>query len=891
MDLSLGKSEGTSLFTSNQCKIIIDPDFNVMSWSGDKGMFCRVEKSEENIKLKDILPERLFEKLSRFIAESAESKGRVVSQNHALEMGGTTVMVRFTLSHHKHTHLAVGIEALSLDESAIIFDKKHDGHAIHTTSAKWESSLLSWRAFFEHSPISSIVIDQDRRVHAYNHAFVSMFGLLPDDTTNFCLAQLSLVKEPVLDAKIIARLLNRDIMSFTAEKQLRKKNEFLWVSIHASLMYNSDMEKAPYLNIQFQDITKDKALESKLSMTEAKYEALLSNTNNAVFLIQNERLIYCNPRAHELFECEDFQGRSPFSFSPQYQPDKNASKEQIEEKLSQAFQGQASLFQWHFQKTNGTHFEAEVNLAVIRIEGEDLLQAVLHDITDRKRREKAVRESESRFKGIFEGAGIGIGMTDPYGKMIESNQALEDLLGYHKEELLGKAIIELVHPDDRDFEKRYLTHYQNMSLKPGFFEKRYIRKDGSIMWGKLTTSVIYDEKGIPAFGIGMLEDITQRKHAEEKVKENQELLNRVNENLTEGIYRSVPGRGLVYVNKAFAKMFGYDSVAEALRLSSDSLNNFYDEENRRKKLLKEIKKKGYLKNKESLFRRKDCSTFWGLENSTVSSTTDGGLILDGVVVDITEKKQSEELLKSKNEELKKINEELDRFVYSASHDLRAPLTSLLGLINIAQSDRYINGIAEHLELMKRSVLKLDSFIIDIINYSRNARLEIEIEEIDLEALVTETMDNLQYISSTEKIEKRINIVQKVPLYSDSKRISILLNNLISNAIRYHNLILDDPYIEVKGKVTKKKARFDIIDNGKGIGKQYLNNIFAMFFRASDDSKGSGLGLYIVKETVAKLNGKISVTSEVGEGSTFSIVIPNLRPPKVKNEPPTESGKK
>src|SRR5690606_14100855 len=414
-------------------------------------------------------------------------------------------------------------------------------------------------------------------------------------------------------------------------------------------------------------------------------------------------------------------------------------------------------------------------------------------------------------------------------------------------------------------------------LKPGFFEKRYIRKDGSIIWGKLTTSVIYDEKGIPAFGIGMLEDITQRKHAEEKVKENQELLNRVNENLTEGIYRSVPGKGLVYVNKAFAKMFGYESVAEALRLSSDSLNNFYDEENRRKKLLKEIKKKGYLKNKESLFRRKDGSTFWGLENSTISTTADGGLILDGVVVDITEKKKSEELLKSKNEELKKINEELDRFVYSASHDLRAPLTSLLGLINIAQSDRYINGIAEHLELMRKSVLKLDSFIIDIINYSRNARLDVEVEEIDLKALVVDTMDNLQYVASTEKIEKRINIVQKVPLYSDSKRIIILLNNLISNAIRYHNLILDNPYIEVKGKVTKKKARIDVIDNGKGIGKQYLNNIFAMFFRASDDSKGSGLGLYIVKETVAKLNGKISVTSEVGEGSTFSIIIPNLRP--------------
>lgn len=878
MDLSLGKPEGTdALSISNQCKIIIDSKLNVMSFVGDMGILVGTNKSKKDINLKDLLPAKLFNELSRFISEYSGSKGKVVSQNHCLEMGDTTALVRFALTPHKQSNTAIIIQAMALDDCAITCNKEQDAHPIHTTPVKWESSLLSWRAFFEHSPISSIIIDQDCRVLAYNHAFVSMFGVLPGDSKDFCLTHSSLVKEPFVDAKTIIRLLNKEITSYTAEKPIKTPAGQLWVSIHASLMYNSEREKAPYLNIQFQDITQSKRLESKLSLAEAKYEALISCTNNAVFLLQNNQLTYCNQKAFELFECEDFQERPPFYFSPQCQPDKKPSGEKIEEMLSQAFQGQTPLFHWQFQKLNGEHFEAEVNLAVIKVEGNDLLQVIVHDITDRKRREKAVRESESRFKGIFEGAGIGIGMTDPYGKMIESNQALEDLLGYQKDELLGKAIIELVHPDDRDFEKRYLTHYQNMSLKPGFFEKRYIRKDGSIIWGKLTTSVIYDEKGIPAFGIGMLEDITQRKHAEEKVKENQELLNRVNENLTEGIYRSVPGKGLVYVNKAFAKMFGYESVAEALRLSSDSLNNFYDEENRRKKLLKEIKKKGYLKNKESLFRRKDGSTFWGLENSTVSTTADGGLILDGVVVDITEKKKSEELLKSKNEELKKINEELDRFVYSASHDLRAPLTSLLGLINIAQSDRYINGIAEHLELMRKSVLKLDSFIIDIINYSRNARLDLEVEEIDLKALVVDTMDNLQYVASTEKIEKRINIVQKVPLYSDSKRIIILLNNLISNAIRYHNLILDNPYIEVKGKVTKKKARIDVIDNGKGIGKQYLNNIFAMFFRASDDSKGSGLGLYIVKETVAKLNGKISVTSEVGEGSTFSIIIPNLRP--------------
>ena len=625
------------------------------------------------------------------------------------------------------------------------------------------------------------------------------------------------------------------------------------------------------------------ALKSNLEEQQARYSSLLAGSNDAIFILKQNIVIDCNKKALELLglQREQIISFSPFYFSPEVQPDGQLSLLKIEEKIAQASQGEDVSFYWKFRNINHNPIEAEVSLIPFHTHTETLIHVIVKDITTIKEGERAIRDSESRFRAIFEGAGIGIALTDPYGKLIESNEALEDFLGYPKKELLGKTILEFVHPEDRDFENRYLIFYQGTRLNPGFFEKRYLRKDGSIVWGKLTTTVIHNEKGIPSYGVGMLENITQRKIAEEKVKENTELLNKINENLNEGIYRSTPGKGLVYANKAMAQMFGYSSVAEAMKLSSDMLNELYDEPDRRKYLLKEIRRKGVLKNKESLFRRKDGSTFWGLENSRVSTNSQGEMIIDGVIVDISERKNSEELLKSKNEELKKINEELDRFVYSASHDLRAPLTSLLGLINIAQTDHFINGISEHLELMKRSVVKLDSFIIDIINYSRNARLDLEVEKIDLESLVMETLDNLRYITAADKIEKFVVVKQTVPLHSDSKRIGILLSNLISNAIRYHNLILDAPYIKVTGKVTKKEVVLEIIDNGKGIGKQYLNNIFEMFFRASDDSKGSGLGLYIVKETINKLNGSVSVYSEVGKGSTFTVTFPNLPASKVK----------
>lgn len=733
------------------------------------------------------------------------------------------------------------------------------------TAANYLPDLLSEVVFEKLNPyltqtllLRSKIISQNHIVQFQNSRLSLRFLLYP-------------VSGPVYSTVILLESMPVDEDTIIEGKPFYDEYQFL--PKKSKVLYENEEDKNELRNAQ---------LRETVAENEARYASLLSGSSDAILVLKAEKVTECNAKALDLLKCkkEEILDHSPFAFSPEFQPDGKSSLSKIEDKLAKVRSGSAETFYWKFKNAKKAFIEAEVSVVPIQYKDEPMLHVIIRDITAIKEGEKAIRESESRFKAIFEGAGIGIALTDPYGKLIESNEALEDILGYPKQELLGKAIMELVHPDDRDFENRYMVFYQGTRLKPGFFEKRYLRKDGSIVWGKLTTSVIHDEKGIPAYGIGMLENITQRKVAEEKVKENQELLNRINENLNEGIYRSMPGKGLVYANKAMAQMFGYASVAEAMQLSSDMLNDFYDEPNRRKYLLKEIEKKGVLKNRESLFRRKDGSTFWGLENSRVSTNALGEIILDGVIVDITERKNSEELLKSKNEELKKINEELDRFVYSASHDLRAPLTSLLGLINIAQTDHYINGIAEHLELMKRSVLKLDSFIIDIINYSRNARLDLEVSEIVLEDLIKETLDNLRYISYADKIQKFVQVKQVVPLYSDSKRIGILLSNLISNAIRYHNLIISDPYIKVTGSVTKKETVIEIIDNGKGIGKQYLNNIFEMFFRASDDSKGSGLGLYIVKETVNKLNGTVDVRSEIGVGSTFTITFPNLPASKV-----------
>lgn len=242
--------------------------------------------------------------------------------------------------------------------------------------------------------------------------------------------------------------------------------------------------------------------------------------------------------------------------------------------------------------------------------------------------------------------------------------------------------------------------------------------------------------------------------------------------------------------------------------------------------------------------------------------------------EITTRKNAEGKLQRSNQELSKRNTELDNFVYSVSHDLRAPIASVLGLINLARKDTDAAMKDMYLEMVNKSALQQDHFIREILDQSRNSRLEVKREEIFFEPLIDETFNQLKFATSTGKsVERIVTIHQDKPFYSDRWRLKVILNNIISNAIRYRNG--KDPVIKVDIDITDHQAKLAIEDNGKGIEKEHLPNIYKMFYRATDDGAGSGLGLYIVKEAIDKLNGHIRIESEVGKGTTVQLEIPEI----------------
>ncbi|WP_160164093.1 PAS domain-containing sensor histidine kinase [Nafulsella turpanensis] len=252
----------------------------------------------------------------------------------------------------------------------------------------------------------------------------------------------------------------------------------------------------------------------------------------------------------------------------------------------------------------------------------------------------------------------------------------------------------------------------------------------------------------------------------------------------------------------------------------------------------------------------------------------------GLNWDITRLKETEETLRRSNEELLKINHELDQFVYSTSHNLRAPLTSILGILNLIKNYPEGADLNTYLQLIEKSVTKLDETIQEITDYSRNTRVEVSLEPVNFEAIIEEVVESLSFLEQANKIKISYVTPSGSHFLSDSSRLKMIFTNLISNAIKYASTEGKEPSIFILVEEKRGGATIRIQDNGIGIAKEHQEKIFSMFFRASSKSSGSGLGLYIVKEAIQKLGGTIRVKSNLGKGTEFIIFLPE---PEVKSK--------
>lgn len=514
----------------------------------------------------------------------------------------------------------------------------------------------------------------------------------------------------------------------------------------------------------------------------------------------------------------------------------------------------------------------------------------LRDITSRKKGETAIRQSEKHFRSLIENNEDAICLIDAQANISYQSPSVERMMGFTFEERKDKKGPDLIHPDDLAESDRMLSEVLRNPFVPFPFQHRKRHKDGHYLWVEGTLTNRFEDDSVRAI-IANYRDITKRKEAEEEIKTSEAHLR--------------ASQQIAHVGSWEMKLNSLDPVVLEQNpnintlIWSDETYHIFDLDPAEIKIDIEyffrycIYPEDRMPIQNAIFIAITTATEYYIEhqisvrNGMIRSIEERAYVvydpdtgtplkIIGTSQDITERKKIESELAAQNRELLKTNTELDKFVYSVSHDLRAPLTTMLGLVDYSREITDKEHMLECLGMLTESIKKLDGFILDILHYSRNSRIELVKEEINFREMLKDFMILPKFLNpDAPDVKIKLEIDDAIPFYSDKYRVGVVLNNLVSNAIRYKNHDAETHTIHINVNISDLGARVIIKDNGIGISKEHHQRIFDMFFRVSEDSVGSGLGLYIVKEAIDKLKGNIEIESEVGKGTTFRVYIPHF----------------
>jgi len=494
----------------------------------------------------------------------------------------------------------------------------------------------------------------------------------------------------------------------------------------------------------------------------------------------------------------------------------------------------------------------------LNADGSVVRRGIIQDITERK---ETTKESELRYQALVERLPIGVAIYRR-GKLLFANTQAHLILGADKSQnLIGTDVLNFVEPEHH---QRIIRRMKEVAegLPGAMVEQKYIRLDGTLVDVE-TMAFPYNYRGDACVQI-IFRDVTERKQTEAHIRKNEALLAQLFINVPMAVVLLNEFGKVEQVNKGFEEMFGY-TLAE---LRGRSINDFIVPD--------ELTHEGVdLNNLIASHRVVSIETIRRHRNGTIVNVILYGMpvMLDnqtigiyGVYVDITQRKRVEE-------ELKVRNTELDNFVYKVSHDLRAPLSSILGLVNLAKLPGNTDNPMDYIDIIGSKVEHLDHFIGDVLSHSKNLKIDLTVAKVDFNQIIDQTFNDLNYLEGAKGISRMIK-VDGIEFYSDPWRIAEILRNLISNAIKYRKLDQVASEIGVKISVDHLRAEIAFSDNGIGIDEKNLARVFEMFYRATEQSDGSGIGLYIVKNAVDKLGGQISVASRLGQGTRFNIILPN-----------------
>ncbi|WMJ74066.1 PAS domain S-box protein [Cytophagaceae bacterium ABcell3] len=505
------------------------------------------------------------------------------------------------------------------------------------------------------------------------------------------------------------------------------------------------------------------------------------------------------------------------------------------------------------------------------------ITGVIQDVTEQKKAEEALKVSKDRFQAAVEAIEGVLWTNNAKGEMEGVQPGWEHITGQTYEEYQGYGWAKAVHPDDAQatieaWEKA--VHKKEIFV----FEHRHKLKDGS--WGYFSIRAIplFNADGSLREWVGVHTNITDQKLAELALKESEARFRSLADQSPMFVFivEPTPDASISFFNKTW---FKYTGQNEGDAIGTGWIPAIHPDD------LKNVSKYYTLAYQNQVsytipairVMRHDGEYRWHMFKGNPRHLSDGSFIgFVGVGIDIHEQKLAINKLEENNTQLIRINNDLDNFIYTASHDLKAPMSNIEGLLNALRSslesqDEQLNEDTEAiLEMMDQSVNKFQATILDLSEISRVQR---EAEEDFNEVNLGETIEDVK-ISIQDQLKKsnasiKVDVSSAPVVKFSRKNIKSVIYNLLSNAIKYRHPDRP-PEVTVKTKKKEKYIVLSVTDNGLGIPEKSQGKVFSMFKRLHDHVDGTGIGLYIVKRVIDNAGGKIEVESEEGRGTTFKV---------------------
>jgi PAS domain S-box-containing protein len=704
-----------------------------------------------------------------------------------------------------------------------------------------------------------------------NDSFCKMTGYTREELLKMSTQEIEAVDSPEEITQRIKKIAEQGSDWFETRHKRRDGNI---IDVEVSVNY-LDVGEGQFF-VFARDITERKRAEAELGESEEKYRSLVQGFADGIAIVQGLEMRFVNDRLLKMFgyQRENEIVGHPFTefISPSYRSlmaERGLNRE--------AGKNMPNCYEFRALRKDGTEFDAEIYVTLIRFQGVTARQGIIRDITERKRAEEALKESEGRFRiasqitsDVVYERDLQTGIATFYGD-------IDSHLGYAPggyprtwEGWRGH-----VHPED-------LAQIESKSidqLEPGIphsIEYRMRKKDGTYMTWLDSIMLILDEKtGKPLKFIGAATDITERKRAEEAIKESEERFSKAFRSSPEAIaITTIEDGKFIEVNDNFNRITGY-TREEVIGHSATELDMWINPEERAR-VIQTLKEQSKVRNEEFNFRRKPGEAQTVLF-SAETINIGGEPCIIAAITDITERKRAEEQAREA-EALRKLDKLRTELLANISHELRTPLTSIKGFATmLLDYDRRLKRHAKrgYLETIDKNTDRLAELIDQLLMMSRldAGTLTINKRPIVINKLCQEVIAEAWVRSPTHRFV--LNLPKKLPKVNiDARRIQEVLDNLISNAVKYSEAGTE---VTIAARQVGHELLVSVTDQGVGIPKKDLPRVFERMFRSRPrlipGARGTGLGLSICKGLVEAHDGRIWIESEEKGGTRCYFTLP------------------